>query len=143
MTNERTIEGPEVAIASPMITKMPVPMMAPRPSAVRSSAPTARRSSVLFSCVSSTSRSTGLVAKSPLRVRVAMQLLSRRRDDEDRAARPADQLDRRVAEQASRHRPARRGAADDEVRVAVLGEQQDAAHDGSVRSEEHTSELQS
>ena len=66
------IDGPEVVIASPMITKMPVPMIAPRPSAVRSSAPTARRSSCSFSCVSSTSRSTGLVAKIPVRVLVAI-----------------------------------------------------------------------
>jgi hypothetical protein len=35
-TKARTIDGPEVVIASPMITKMPVPMIAPRPSAVRS-----------------------------------------------------------------------------------------------------------
>src|SRR3954451_25315241 len=37
-----TIDGPERAIASPMITKMPVPMIAPMPSAVRASTPTAR-----------------------------------------------------------------------------------------------------
>ena len=37
--NERTIAGPESPIASPMITKMPVPMIAPIPSAVRSSTP--------------------------------------------------------------------------------------------------------
>ena len=34
------IAGPASPIASPITTKMPVPMIAPRPSAVRSSAPT-------------------------------------------------------------------------------------------------------
>jgi hypothetical protein len=34
--------GPESPIASPMITKIPVPITAPIPSAVRSSVPTAR-----------------------------------------------------------------------------------------------------
>ena len=43
-TNETTIDGPDSPIASPMITKMPVPMIAPMPSAVRSSTPTARLS---------------------------------------------------------------------------------------------------
>ncbi len=37
-----TIEAPVWLIASPMMTKMPVPMIAPTPSAVRSSAPTER-----------------------------------------------------------------------------------------------------
>ena len=64
---ERTIDGPEVVIASPMITKMPVPMIAPRPSAVRSRAPTARLSWVSLSSVSLTRTSIGLVAKRPLR----------------------------------------------------------------------------
>src|SRR4051812_1735370 len=36
------IDGPASPIASPLITKMPVPMMAPMPSAVRSRTPTAR-----------------------------------------------------------------------------------------------------
>ena len=66
-TNDRMIDGPAVGIALPMITKMPVPMMAPRPSAVRSRAPTARVSSVSFSCVSLTRTSIGLVANRPLR----------------------------------------------------------------------------
>src|SRR4051794_1491772 len=39
----RTMAGPLRLMASPMITKMPVPMMAPRPIAVRLTAPTARR----------------------------------------------------------------------------------------------------
>ena len=43
-TNESRIDGPESAIASPMMTKMPVPMMAPSPSADRSRRPTTRRS---------------------------------------------------------------------------------------------------
>src|SRR3954447_7547850 len=56
--------GPERLIASPMITKMPVPMMAPRPIAVRLSAPTARRRPPP-SPVSATSCSVGLRAKGP------------------------------------------------------------------------------
>src|SRR3954452_4624437 len=40
--NDRMIAGPESPIASPMITKMPVPMIAPSPSAVRSRVPTDR-----------------------------------------------------------------------------------------------------
>ena len=63
---DRTIDGPEVVIASPMITKMPVPMIAPRPSAVRSSAPTARLSCVSLSWVCLTRTSIGLVAKTPV-----------------------------------------------------------------------------
>ena len=61
------IAGPESPIASPMTTKMPVPMMAPRPSAVRSSRPTTRASDAPFSSVSRTSVSVSLVAKRPLR----------------------------------------------------------------------------
>ena len=45
-TNDRTMAGPESPIASPMITKIPVPMIAPMPKAVRSRAPTARLSCV-------------------------------------------------------------------------------------------------
>ena len=41
-TNEITNAGPDWVIASPTITKIPVPMIAPMPSAVRSRAPTAR-----------------------------------------------------------------------------------------------------
>ena len=54
--------GPESPIASPMITKMPVPMIAPRPSAVRSRVPTARLRPL--SSFSSTTVSTSLVANS-------------------------------------------------------------------------------
>src|SRR3982750_3160017 len=59
-----TIDGPERAIASPMITKMPVPMIAPMPSAVRSSTPTARFSPS-SPLVSRARCSVGLRAKSP------------------------------------------------------------------------------
>src|SRR3954463_3689420 len=67
--NEMTIDGPEREIASPMITKMPVPMMAPMPSAVRSSTPTARfrPSSPL---VSRARYAVGLRANGPGRVAV-------------------------------------------------------------------------
>jgi hypothetical protein len=68
---DRTIDGPESAIASPMITKMPVPMIAPMPSAVRSSAPTARFSPSSLPA-SRTSVSVGLRAKGPRCVAVAM-----------------------------------------------------------------------
>ena len=40
---DSTIAGPASPIASPRMTKIPVPMMAPRPSAVRSNRPIARR----------------------------------------------------------------------------------------------------
>jgi hypothetical protein len=61
-TNDRTIAGPESPMASPMMTKMPVPMIAPRPSAVRSRAPTARRRPL--SSFSWTTVSTSFVASS-------------------------------------------------------------------------------
>jgi hypothetical protein len=68
-TNEITIAGPDSAIASPMITKIPVPMIAPIPRAVRSSAPTERLrrvpSAVSRSC------SVGFVANGPGRAVVA------------------------------------------------------------------------
>src|SRR5947208_8401625 len=69
--NEITIDGPESEIASPMITKMPVPMIAPMPSAVRSSTPTAR----FRPCSSLVSRarySVGLRANGPGRATVAI-----------------------------------------------------------------------
>ena len=62
--NERTIAGPARPIASPMMTKIPVPMIAPIPSAVRSSAPTERWSPV-WSSASGTSWSVGLRANVP------------------------------------------------------------------------------
>ena len=66
-TNEKMINGPEDAIASPITTKMPVPMIAPRPSAVRSPRPTTRLSDWPFSSVSRTSTSVGFVANGPRR----------------------------------------------------------------------------
>ena len=71
-TNDSTIAGPESPIASPMMTKMPVPMIAPTPSAVRSSAPTERRSRV--PSAASSSCSLGLVTKAPGRATVAIAL---------------------------------------------------------------------
>jgi hypothetical protein len=63
--------GPESPIASPRMTKMPVPMIAPMPSAVRSSTPTARfRPS--SPVVSRTRCSVGLRANRPGRVAVAI-----------------------------------------------------------------------
>src|SRR4051794_26846548 len=66
-----TIDGPERAIASPMITKMPVPMIAPMPSAVRSSTPTARFSPS-SPLVSRARCSVGLRANNPGRAVVAI-----------------------------------------------------------------------
>ena len=66
-TNERTIDGPEDAIASPITTKMPVPMIAPSPSAVRSPRPTTRLRLAPFSSVSRTTTSVGFVANGPRR----------------------------------------------------------------------------
>ena len=114
-----------------MITKMPVPMIAPRPSAVRSSAPTARRSSCSFSCVSATSRSTGLVAKTRSRrgwpsPRPPAQLSARGGDRRDRPPRAPDELDRDVAEQPLATGPRDERADDDQVGVVLLGEQQHA-----------------
>jgi len=63
---ETMMPGPASPIASPITTKMPVPMMAPRPSAVRSSTPTERWSWCSLSSVSPTSASTGLVMNRPL-----------------------------------------------------------------------------
>src|SRR5689334_6844464 len=71
-TNERTIDGPVLPIASPTITKMPVPMTAPIPSAVRSSSPTARFSALPRSSVSPTSCLGLLRANGPGREIVAM-----------------------------------------------------------------------
>src|SRR4051812_10849750 len=66
-TKLRTIAGPESPTASPRMTKIPVPMTAPMPRAVRSRAPTARRSPL--SSLSATTVSTSLVAS---RAEVAM-----------------------------------------------------------------------
>ena len=78
-TKERTIEGPEDPIASPMTTKMPVPMIAPRPSAVRSPSPTTRLSDWPFSWVSRTRTSVGLTAKGPPRLAVVAMVEAPRR----------------------------------------------------------------
>src|SRR3954451_15580017 len=71
-TNDSRIDGPVPVIASPMITKMPVPMMAPSPSADRSSKPTTRRSWCPRSSASETSACVGLVTNSPPRSATAM-----------------------------------------------------------------------
>src|SRR3954468_20935100 len=135
MTNEKMIDGPASPIASPMTTKMPVPMMAPRPSAVRSSTPTARWSWWPCSSVSPTSASTGLVMKNPecepLRpsLPTAMRglLFVRRGDDEDGAARALHELERDAAQHATGDGAAPGRARDDHVGLALLREQQDAA----------------
>src|SRR3954463_5123797 len=103
--NERMIAGPESPIASPMTTKMPVPMIAPSPSAVRSSRPTTRLSDAPFSSVSRTSAAVSLVAKRPLRrsgaeAEATAARFLRRGDDEDGAAGALDELDRHAAEDA-------------------------------------------
>src|SRR4051812_34013339 len=73
--NDRTIDGPASPIASPMMTKMPVPMIAPMPRAVRSRTPTARwrPSSPL---VSRARYSTGLRANGPGGDAVAIDISS-------------------------------------------------------------------
>src|SRR3954452_13429374 len=127
-TNERMIAGPESPIASPRITKMPVPMTAPMPSAVRSSSPTARRSWLLASCVSATRRSTGLVAnRSPLRD--AVPISASRSDHHYRPPRALDELQRDIAEDPARDAPERARADHDQVGVVLLGEEQDPRDD--------------
>src|SRR3954449_7261802 len=101
--NERMIAGPESPIASPMTTKTPVPMIAPRPSAVRSRRPTTRVRDGPFSSVSRTGAPVSFVAKRPFRpfvpdaVATALPFL-RRADDEDGAAGALDEVDRHAAE---------------------------------------------
>src|SRR3954463_8260169 len=131
-TNERMIAGPESPIASPMTTKMPVPMIAPRPSAVRSSRPTTRASDAPFSSVSRTSVSVSLVAKRPLRPSLPEAVatgppLRRGRDHDDGAAGALDQLDRHAAEDPAGHAAPGGGGDDDRVRLLLLREEQDAA----------------
>ena len=72
-TKDRMIAGPASPIASPMITKMPVPMMAPMPSAVRSRTPTARLRPPP-DLVSWTSCSADLRANGPRRVGAAVAM---------------------------------------------------------------------
>src|SRR5437868_2514382 len=67
------IDGPAWPIASPMMTKIPVPMTAPMPRAVRSRTPTARLSPCSGSAVASRmSASWDLRAKGPGRATVAI-----------------------------------------------------------------------
>src|SRR3954453_16227369 len=135
---ETMIAGPASPIASPMITKMPVPMMAPSPSAVRSSAPTARSSWCSASSVSPTSASTGFVTNSPWRVPLPPPLLTamrallslRRGDDQDGTARALHQPGRDGAEHAADAAAGAR-ADHDEIGLLLLGEDEDAAHDGT------------
>jgi hypothetical protein len=73
--NETMIDGPASPIASPMMTKIPVPMTAPIPRAVRSRTPTARLSPCSGSAsVSRMRTSVGLRAITPARVAVAMEV---------------------------------------------------------------------
>ena len=72
--NDRITAGPETPIASPMITKMLAPMIAPRPSAVRSNAPISRFSEASLYFVSASSASIDLRAKGPRSV-AAISLL--------------------------------------------------------------------
>src|ERR1700710_921378 len=106
------IAGPESPIASPRITKMPVPMTAPMPSAVRSSSPTARRSWLEASFVAATKGSTGLWAARapPLGCHPHAASLSRNRsgtaaraDDEHGPLGPLHERERDVAEQPRGH----------------------------------------
>src|SRR4051795_8667391 len=127
-TKDRMIAGPESPIASPRITKMPVPMTAPMPSAVRSSSPTARRSWLLASCVSATSRSTGLVSKRPPRCDAAPMSASCS-DHHYRPPRALHELERDIAEDPARDAAERARADHDQVRVVLLGEEQDPRDD--------------
>lgn len=72
--NERITAGPDTPIASPMITKMLAPMIAPRPSAVRSKAPISRFSEASRFLVSASSASIGLRANGPRSI-VAIEAL--------------------------------------------------------------------
>src|SRR3954447_1012172 len=122
------IAGPESPIASPRITKMPVPMTAPMPSAVRSSRPTARLRELLASSVSATSLSTGLVSKSPPR-RVATPMSAPRSDHHYRPPRALHELQRDVSEHPPGDAPASARADQDQVGVVLLGEEQDPRDD--------------
>src|SRR4051794_3003355 len=126
----RMIAGPESPIASPRITKMPVPMIAPMPSAVRSSSPTARRSWPASTSVSATSRSTGFVANRAPAIRcLLLPLGDRSRHDQHGPARALHELERHIPEHPARTPAASRGADDDQVGVLLLGVEQDAGHD--------------
>src|SRR4051812_12128613 len=127
-TKERMIAGPESPIASPRITKMPVPMTAPMPSAVRSSRPTARFRELLASSVSATSLSTGLVSKRPPR-RADAPMSAPRSDDHHRPPRALHELQRDISEHPPGDAPAGARADQDQIRVAFLGEEQDSRHD--------------
>src|SRR4051794_9228426 len=125
----RMIAGPESPIASPRITKMPVPMIAPMPSAVRSSSPTARRSWPASTSVSATSRSTGFVANRAPAIRcLLLPLGDRSRHDQHGPARALHELERHIPEHPARNPAASRGADDDQVGVLLLGVEQDAGH---------------
>ena len=56
------------------------------------------------------------------------------RDDEDGAARALDQIDRHAAEHAAGDPALGRGAADDHVRVVLLGEEEHARDHEAVRT---------
>src|SRR5690349_11277300 len=122
-TKERMIAGPESPIASPRITKMPVPMTAPMPSAVRSSRPTARLSELPDSSVSATRRSTGLVSKRPP-CRVTVPMSAPCSDHHYGPPRALHELQRDISEHPARDAPERARADHDQVRVVLLGEEQ-------------------
>jgi hypothetical protein len=63
--NARITAGPAMPAPSPITTKIPVPMIAPTPIAVRCNAPTERFSSCPASCVSVRSDDTSRMAKIP------------------------------------------------------------------------------
>ena len=110
---------------------MPVPMIAPRPSAERSSRPTERSSWCSPSSVSATSASTGLVANRPLRRASRVVLMPTRGGLMTRTGRRERSISRAGdgAEHPPRDRAAARRADDDQVRLLLLGEHEHAADD--------------
>ena len=104
---------------------MPVPMMAPRPSAVRSSSADGALELVLLVLRVADERVDGLGGEQAL-PRAAFSWRGHGRaplraagDDHDGAARALHQLERHVAEHSRGDAPAVRGPADDQVRVAA------------------------
>ena len=103
---------------------MPVPMIAPMPSAVRSSRPT--RALERPPSVSATSASTGFVANSRRWTAACSFAAPAGRRSEHGSARAAHELERDVAEHPLGNRAALAGADHDQVGVVLLREQQDA-----------------
>ena len=83
------------------------------------------------SSVSRDERVDGLRGEQPVTLCAMLVLLTRGRDDQDRAARALEQLERDAAEQLRRDAAAARRAADDHVGLALLREDEDPARDAT------------